>query len=296
MRCSISSRIGPTAATPCPAGSARRPVNQAARVTTGLKCAPDTGRSSVISMPRPKTAAGELAGSCTPTSHDSSPAWITLRPPQRVPGGLRCDAAPVLQPTQVPVEDRAQPVPVGRILGSALGQYEEDPGPPGREDEEFAGLDVPGEACQSMLLVRVPPVVVNPSSSTTVRQVPYSSMSACCSRARRMRVLWPTTTPAITPQPTTRAVIAGAKPLSSEKNSTSSRIRADGTSRPPSRARSRTCNGAPRPGSRPVSARRRTRWPCRARPTVCDPRRSAGQRIPTLAEPGRGGQRQAVAA
>jgi hypothetical protein len=45
-------------------------------VTAGLKWAPETGPISVISTPRPKTVASELASSCTPTSCDSPVAWM----------------------------------------------------------------------------------------------------------------------------------------------------------------------------------------------------------------------------
>ncbi|CAL9339270.1 3-phenylpropionate_cinnamic acid dioxygenase ferredoxin--NAD(+) reductase component [Streptomyces sp. enrichment culture] len=54
----------------------RRAVNQAARVTAGLKCAPETGPRSRMSTPRPKTVARELASSCTPMSRVSSVAWM----------------------------------------------------------------------------------------------------------------------------------------------------------------------------------------------------------------------------
>lgn len=50
----------------------QRALHQDARETTGLKCAPETGPSSAISMPRPKT----VASGYTPTSRESSVAWM----------------------------------------------------------------------------------------------------------------------------------------------------------------------------------------------------------------------------
>jgi hypothetical protein len=53
-----------------------RSVHHAARVTAGLKCAPDTGPNSAIRTPSPSTAAVEFASSCSPTSVVSRVAWI----------------------------------------------------------------------------------------------------------------------------------------------------------------------------------------------------------------------------
>ena len=58
----------------------RRPRNQSASETTGLKCAPDTGPNSRISTVSPRTVAVLFSSSCRPTSFGDS-CWAAIPDP-----------------------------------------------------------------------------------------------------------------------------------------------------------------------------------------------------------------------
>jgi hypothetical protein len=60
---------------------ARRPNSQSAAVTTGLKCAPETGpNNNKIRTASPNTVAVEFSSSCSPTSSGES-CWAAMPDP-----------------------------------------------------------------------------------------------------------------------------------------------------------------------------------------------------------------------
>ena len=58
----------------------RRPNSQSAAVTTGLKCAPETGPNIRINTASPNTVAVEFSNSCTPTSAGDNAAAAIPEP------------------------------------------------------------------------------------------------------------------------------------------------------------------------------------------------------------------------